>query len=212
MFWNKFIQYIQANYAWIILECYHQLVYLIIFPVFIACCIGIPLGILISKYKKLSFISKLISILQTIPSLIMLTLMIIIGLGIGYKPAIVAITLYSLLYIVNNTYIGIKSVNPIYIDNSKYMGMTDLQILYHTQLPIALPIILTGIRLALISASGCSVLANMIGAGGLGIFINTGINQLQYHIALIGIIPTMVISVTIDQVFNLIINKVKKEV
>jgi len=212
MFWVKLIQYIQVNYSWILLECYHQLVYLIIFPVVIACIIGIPLGILISKYNKLSFISKLISILQTIPSLIMLTMMIIIGLGIGYKPAIVAITLYSLLYIVSNTYIGIKSVNPIYVDNSRYMGMTEFQVLYHTQLPIAFPIILTGVRLALISASGCSVLANMIGAGGLGIFINTGISQLQYHIAFIGIVPTMIISITIDQIFNIIINKIKKEV
>lgn len=207
---NKFISYIVNNPSKILLECYHQVVYLILIPILISIIISIPLAILIYRYKRLNFLIKIASIIQTIPSMVLLTLMIVIGLGTGYRPAITALVIYSLLPILLNTYTGLTSVPSDELKLSLGMGMSNKQLFRYVQLPHAIPSIIAGIRVGAVAVSGSAILANMIGAGGLGIFIMSGISQLQYHVIVVGLIPTMIITLLIDNVLLYVEKRLKK--
>ncbi len=138
----------------------------------IAILIGIPLGILITRQTQLRQpILGIANILQTIPSLALFGLLIpvpIIG-GIGIVPAIVALTLYSLLPIIRNTYTGITNVDPAIREAGRGMGMTDRQLLFQVEIPLAMGVILAGVRVATVIAIGIATIAAAIGAGGLAL-------------------------------------------
>lgn len=164
----------------------------------IAICIALPLGILICRESKLaSPVLGFAGVLQTIPSIALLGVMIPI-LGIGVKPAIVALFLYALLPIIRNTYTGIKNIEPQVLEAAKAMGMSKAQILKQVELPLAFPVIMAGIRTATVINVGVATLAAYIAAGGLGEFIFGGIALNNSNMILAGAIPAALLAITFD--------------
>ncbi len=164
----------------------------------IAVVIGVPLGILISKRKKLAGgVLGFAGILQTIPSIALLGFMIPL-LGIGATPAIVALFLYALLPIIRNTYTGINGVDPFVKEAAKGMGMSNSQILFRVELPLAMPVLLAGIRTATVINVGVATLAAYIAAGGLGEFIFGGISLNNTNMILAGAIPAALLAIIFD--------------
>ena len=171
---------------------------------FFAIAIGLPLGILIARKRKLSSsILGFAGILQTVPSIALLGFMIPI-LGIGVKPAIVALLIYALLPIIRNTYTGIIGIEPTIVEAAHAMGMTRNQVLYKVQLPLAMPVILAGIRTATVINVGVATLASYIAAGGLGEFIFGGISLNNTNMILAGAIPAALLAIILDFSLSLI--------
>ena len=175
--------------------------YLVIVAIFISTIVGIPLGILVTRKPKLKKpILGLANIMQTIPSLALFGLLIpvpILG-GIGDRTAIIALTLYSLLPIIRNTYTGIIGVDPAIVAAGTGMGMTDMQLLWQVELPLALGVILAGVRVAAVIAIGLATIAAAIGAGGLGVLIFRGVATVNNQLLLAGAIPAAAIALAAD--------------
>ena len=141
----------------------------------IAIVIGVPLGILISYVKKLSGpIVGAANVIQAVPSMALLGLAIPL-LGIGTLPAVVMVIIYSLLPIIKNTYIGISGIDPAMVEAARGIGLTRWQVLYKVKLPMALPVIMAGVRISAVTAVGLMTMAAFIGAGGLGYLVFSGI-------------------------------------
>ncbi|MFP4460574.1 MAG: ABC transporter permease [Thermotogota bacterium] len=182
--------------------------------------IGIPLAIWASKNKTVEkAVLPFVKLVQTIPSLSMFGLLIPplsflaanvlflreAGLrGIGQTPAIIALSLYALLPIVQNTYTGLKQVDKGVLDAAEGMGMSHLQKFFSIELPIALPMVLTGVRTSLVQITGNTTMAALIGAGGLGVFIFQGLGQGAMDLVLLGALPIIVLAIILDSVMNLI--------
>lgn len=165
---------------------------------FIAVLIGLPLGILITRRKRLSGpVLGVAGVLQTIPSIALLGFMIPV-LGIGAKPAIVALLLYALLPIIRNTYTGITGVDPAIKEAAIAMGMSKWQVLFKAELPLAMPVIFAGIRTATVITVGVATLASYIAAGGLGEFIFGGISLNNTNMILAGAIPAALLAILFD--------------
>lgn len=151
--------------------------YLAATGVFLAAVFGVPLGILLTRSRRTAdLIMSLTEIVQTIPSLGLLALLLFV-FGLGNTTLIAGLLIYSLLPIVRNTYTGIRSIRPELLEAGRGMGMTRLQLLLQVELPIALPVILAGIRVALITAIGIATVGVVIGTGGLGQLIWRGIQM-----------------------------------
>ncbi|KIL40485.1 glycine/betaine ABC transporter [Gordoniibacillus kamchatkensis] len=171
---------------------------LVSFSMLIAILIGLPLGILITRKKILTnWVLGGAGILQTIPSLALLGFMIPM-FGIGMNTAIAALFLYSLLPIIRNTYTGIQDVDKSTIEAAKGMGMTGTQILFRIQLPLALSVIMAGIRTATVINVGTATIAAFIGAGGLGDFIFLGITRNIDALILLGALPAALLALLLD--------------
>lgn len=165
---------------------------------FIAVLIGLPLGILISRKRKAAgAVLGFAGILQTIPSIALLGFMIPL-LGIGAKPAIAALFLYSLLPIIRNAYTGIIEVDASIREAAKGMGMSNMQSLFKVELPLAVPVIFAGIRTATVINVGVATLAAYIAAGGLGEFIFGGIALNNTNMILAGAIPAALLAIIFD--------------
>lgn len=167
----------------------------------IAIGIGIPLGIVITRQPKLSrIILGLANIFQTVPSLALFGFLISVPLvgGIGARPAILALMLYSLLPIIRNTYAGITSVDPSIREAGKGMGMTDWQLLWQVEIPLAMGVILAGVRVATVIAIGTATISAAIGAGGLGSLIFQGLSRANPPQILAGAIPAAFMALLVD--------------
>ncbi len=167
----------------------------------IALLIGIPLGVLITRQPNLSApILGIANILQTVPSLALFGFLLSVPLlgGIGNTPAIVALCLYSLLPIIRNTYTGISGVDPSVREAGRGMGMTDRQLLFQVELPMAMAVILAGVRVAAVIAIGIATIAPAIGSGGLGVFIFRGIAVVNNQLILAGALPAAVLALIAD--------------
>jgi len=141
----------------------------------VAIVLGVGLGLLLTRVRRLATpVLGAASVVQTIPSIALLGIMIPL-LGIGRTPAIVALTLYALLPIIRNTYTGIQQVDPAIVEAGRGMGMSNLQILTMVELPLAVPVIIAGIRTSTVICVGIATLCTLIGAGALGTPIITGI-------------------------------------
>lgn len=171
---------------------------LVLISMVVTIVIGVFLGILITRVKPLqSIVLGIANVLQTIPSLALLGFMIPL-FGIGTTSAIVALFLYSLLPIIRNTYTGIMNVDEPTLEAARGMGMTDRQILFKVQLPLAFSVIMAGIRTAATINVGTATLAAFIGAGGLGDFILLGIQRAMNSLILLGAIPAALLALLID--------------
>lgn len=174
---------------------------LVAIAISIAIAIGIPLGILITRQKSLRQpILGVANIFQTIPSLALFGLLIpvpFIG-GIGANPAIFALALYSLLPIIRNTYTGITGVDAAIREAGRGMGMTDRQLLLQVEIPLAMGVILAGVRVAMVISIGVATIAAAIGAGGLGELIFRGISTVNNQLILAGAIPAAMIALVAD--------------
>jgi osmoprotectant transport system permease protein len=165
----------------IVLDAAIQHIYITALTVLIATVIGVVFGVLITRIRGLyEPVLTMAGVIYTVPSLAMFVLMIPL-LGIGEKSAIAALVLYSLLIIIRNTAVGIDSVDPNVIEAARGMGMTTLGILFRIELPLALPIIFAGIRIAAVSAISLATIAAFIGAGGIGELIFGNLNPGGYE-------------------------------
>ncbi|MGY3749688.1 ABC transporter permease [Vagococcus acidifermentans] len=160
--------------------------------------VAVPLGILLTRTKKIaSPIIALVSLLQTVPSLALLA-MLIPFMGIGKATAIAALFIYSLLPILRNTYIGVKNVNPDIVDAAKGMGMTTVQQIFSVEFPLAVPTIMSGIRLSGVYVVAWATLSGYIGGGGLGDFIFSGLNLYKPELIIGGTIPVTILAILVD--------------
>jgi osmoprotectant transport system permease protein len=192
-FWN----YLTANYQQIFSLLGTHL-YLSIVSVLIAIVIGIPLGIFISKEPKLSKpIIGITNVIQAVPSLALLGFLIPL-IGIGSTPAIVMVVLYSLLPIVKNTFTGLTNIDPDILEAAKGIGLTKSQTMRKIQLPLALPMIMAGIRISAVTAVGLMTIAAFIGAGGLGYLVFSGVQTVDNNMILAGAIPACILALLID--------------
>ncbi|HEY9853651.1 MAG TPA: ABC transporter permease [Leptolyngbyaceae cyanobacterium] len=167
----------------------------------IAIIIGIPLGIFCTRNGLwCKIILGCANIFQTIPSLALFGFLIplpILG-GIGARTAIIALILYALLPIIRNTYTGIVNVDPAIREAGRGMGMTDRQLLFQVELPLALGFILAGVRVAIVISVGVGTIAAAIGAGGLGTFIFAGVGMVNNQLILLGAIPAALMALVVD--------------
>ena len=166
----------------------------------LAVLIGIPLGILLTRRRGMSqWVLGAANVIQTVPSLALFGFLIPVPLlGVSPRTAIVALTLYALLPIIRNTYVGIAQVEPAVIEVARGMGMTGGQILWLVEVPLSLPVILAGIRLATVIAIGTATIAAAIGAGGLGEYIYRGVAGPKNYLLLAGALPAALMAVIAD--------------
>ncbi|GED27903.1 carnitine transport permease OpuCB [Brevibacillus agri] len=162
--------------------------------------LSVPLGILLTRAERISqYVIGVVNILQTIPSLALLGFMIPF-LGIGAFPAVVALFLYSLLPMLRNTYTGIREVEPSLIEAARGMGMTNLQILFKVEIPLAISIIMGGLRTATIYTISWATLAAVVGGGGLGYLVFTGLGNSNDNMLLTGALLTALLAALADLV------------
>lgn len=195
--WEQIAQQLEMRYAELGMATL-QHIKLVAISMGIAIVVGVTLGIAVSRIRTLEGpVLGTASTLQTIPSLALLGFMIPL-FGIGVTPAVVALFLYSLLPIIRNTYTGITSVDKSVIEAASGMGMTDAQILFRIQLPLAFSVIMAGIRTSAVINVGTATLAAFIGAGGLGDFIFLGISRSMDALVLIGAFPAALLALLLD--------------
>ena len=162
---------------------------------------GVPLGILISYVRPASKpVLAFANLVQAVPSMALLGLTIPI-LGIGMQPAIFLVVIYSLLPIIKNTYAGLMNTNEQTLEAAEGIGLTRWQILFRVRLPLALPVIMTGVRISAVSAVGLMTLAAFVGGGGLGFLVFSGIRTINNYKILAGAIPSCILALLVDRVF-----------
>ena len=192
--WMYYTQ--NTSYVW---EQFYRHFLMSAYGVVFAAIVGIPVGIIIARYSRLSgWVLSLTNIIQTIPALAMLAVLMLV-MGLGANTVIASLFLYSLLPIIKNTYTGIKNVEKPVIESGRAMGMTRFQLLWMVELPLALSVIMAGLRTALVIAIGVATIGAFIGGGGLGSIIIRGTNVTDgAAIILAGAIPTAVMAVAAD--------------
>ncbi len=180
---------------------------LVLIAILIAIAISVPLGML-AVYSRVvrSLALGIASVLQTIPSLALFGFLIPIPFigGIGKRTAIVALVLYALLPILRNTYVGLAGIDPAILESAEAMGMNQSQILFRVRLPLALSVILAGIRTSTIITIGVATIAAAIGAGGLGTFIFRGVAQVNDALLLAGAVPAAALAILADFLLGLL--------
>jgi osmoprotectant transport system permease protein len=200
--WRFFIEHREE-----ILSATLDHVWLVLIAMLIAIAISVPLGMFIVYHKGLRTLALgIASILQTIPSLALFGFLIPIPFigGIGKRTAIVALVLYALLPILRNTYVGLTSIDPAILESAEAMGMTRGQIMFRVRFPLALSVILAGIRTATVLTIGVATIAAAIGAGGLGSFIFRGVAMVNDALLLAGAIPAALLAILADFLLGLI--------
>ncbi|MDK2854912.1 MAG: osmoprotectant transport system permease protein [Bacillota bacterium] len=201
--WLKMWSYLTTNLPEVVRALEEHVLLLVVFPVAMAVVVAVPLGIAATRWSWLEKpIMAVINIIQTIPSLALMALFIPLGLGIGNKPAIVALFLYSLLPILRNTYTGIKGVDADLKEAATGMGMTEFERLLRVELPLAVPVIMAGVRTATVIAIGTATLAAMVGGGGLGRYIYRGLQLMRDYLILVGAVPAAALALVADFVLG----------
>jgi osmoprotectant transport system permease protein len=192
--------FIFQNYAQVLLLTLEHL-WLVCVSTLFAVLIGIPLGVLIARWPLLQRpVLGGANIVQTIPSLALFGFLLPVPwLGDrAERLAILALTLYALLPLIRNTYTGIRGVDPAVVEAGRAMGLTDLQLLFKVQLPLALSVILSGVRVAVVISVGLATIAAAIGAGGLGELIFRGLAMVNNQLILAGAIPAALLALSAD--------------
>ncbi|MCI0502459.1 MAG: ABC transporter permease subunit [Fusobacteria bacterium] len=188
-----------------------------ILAVVLGALISLPLGYFIAHSR---FLDKLIlvplNLMQSIPTLSFFGLLFpilsflgsiavfaAIGItGIGWAPALIVLTAYTLLPIVRNTQAGYRNISPEYLECGKSLGMNKFQLLVEIELPLASPLIITGLRIALVQTIGAAVLAGLVGAGGLGSLLFLGLAQSSIDLIILSIIPIVFFTLLLDSIFK----------
>jgi osmoprotectant transport system permease protein len=164
---------------------------------------GVPIGIAITQNRRAADIVLYIAaMIMTIPSIalfgVMIPLLSLIGQGIGYVPAVIAVLLYSQLPIIRNTYTAISNIDPALREAARGMGMSSLERLRQVEIPLAVPVIMAGVRIAVVINIGITASATYIGAGGLGAFISRGISQTDSRQLITGAVAVSLLAITAD--------------
>ena len=194
------LQFVIQNHNQV-LESTLQHLWMVVASTLLAVLIGIPLGILITRRPGWNKpVLGGANIIQTIPSLALFGFLLPLPwIGARSEPlAILALTLYALLPLIRNTYAGIKGVDPAVVEAGRGMGMTDRQLLLQVQLPLALGVIVAGVRVATVISVGLATIAAFIGAGGLGSLIYRGVSMVNNELILAGAIPAAMLALLAD--------------
>lgn len=192
MFWQK-------KYNSILGYTYEHLIISFV-VIFLSVVMTVPLAIYMTKMKNnkvKNLIFNIANIFQTIPTIVLLAIMIPF-LGIGFKPAVAALFLYALLPLLRNTYTGVKSIDPSILEAAKGMGFNTYQRMFKVELPVALPYIMSGIRVTAVYIISWTTLAALIGAGGLGDLVLAGIGYNNKYMIFTGTILAIIIAVFLD--------------
>ncbi|AXN36942.1 ABC transporter permease [Peribacillus butanolivorans] len=201
------LDFLQTNWLELLYKAWEHL-YISMIAVFLGILIAVPLGILLTRMKKsASIIIGIANIMQTLPSLAVLAFFIPF-LGVGKTPAIIALFFYSVLPILRNTYTGIKGVNKNLLESGRGIGMTSWERIRLVEFPLALSVIMAGIRTASVYLIGWATLASFIGGGGLGDYIFIGLNLYQTEYIIAGAVPVIIMAILVDYVFSIIERKV----
>jgi len=177
----------------------------------IAILIGVPTGILIHRHRAaLPLVLGATEIVQTIPSLAMLAFLFAVYGILGMTPAVTALVLYALLPIVVNTFTGLKELSPEIIEAADGVGMSGRQRLWRVELPLALPMIVAGIRTSTVWTIGIATLSTYIGAGGLGDFISRGLARNDPRLTLLGAVPAAMMAVVLSLGIRLVERRLRK--
>src|SRR5437762_1452262 len=196
----QFYDFIQHNWPELLILTREHIV-LVFFSTGLAILFGVPLGILLTRIKSLQTpILGFANIMQTVPSLALFGLLIPIPFigGIGARTAIIALALYALLPVIRNTVTGILGIDPKLREAAVAMGMTDWQRLKMVELPLAMPVILTGIRVAVVISVGVATVAAAVGAGGLGTYIFRGLRQNDNNLLVAGALAAAILALVCD--------------
>jgi osmoprotectant transport system permease protein len=202
----SFWTFLQQNWPELLILL-RQHLWLVLISTVIAVLIGIPTGVLLTRKKSLHGpVLGIANVMQTIPSLALFGFLIplpFVG-GIGGRTAILALVVYSLLPIIRNTVTGIFGVDRNVREAAVAMGMTDRQILWQVELPLAMSVIVTGVRVAMVIAIGVATIAAAVGAGGLGVYIFRGLRQYDNNLLLAGAVPAALMALTADFTLGLL--------
>src|SRR5579864_1003030 len=178
-----------------------QHIVLVAASTFVACVLAIPLGILAARRPRLAApLTAVASVVQTVPSLAMFGFLLPVPLvgGVGSRAALVVLILYGLLPIVRTTIAGIRGIDAAVVEAGTAMGMTPRELLRMVELPLALPSIVAGVRVAAVVGVGSATIAAAIGAGGLGEYIYRGLSMVDTTVILAGAIPAAFLALTVD--------------
>jgi len=196
----NFLEFLQANWRELLTLTREHIV-IVFVSTLIAVVVGVPLGILLTRSKSLRApVLGFANVMQTVPSLALFALLIPIPFigGIGARTAIIALSLYALLPVIRNTFTGITGIDPKLRESATALGMTTWQKLRMLELPLAAPVILTGIRVAVVISVGVATVAAAIGAGGLGTYIFRGLRQNDNNLLLAGAVLSALLALTCD--------------
>lgn len=197
---NSVIDFL-ANNGWELLLKTWEHLYISLIAVLLGIIVAVPLGIALTRIPKFAeSVMRIVSIIQTVPSLAILAFFVPL-FGVGKIPAIIALFFYSVLPILRNTYTGVKDVDKNFLEAGRGMGMNGWEIIRNVEIPFAIPIIMAGIRLSTVYLIGWATLASFIGAGGLGSYIFDGLNLYLPEFIIAGAIPSMLMAVVVDQLF-----------
>jgi len=181
-----------------LLELTMQHIAMVLCGLGLALVVGIPLGIISAKYKKWgAFILQAANVIQVFPSLALLAILMIV-FGLGFYTVVIGLFLYSLLPIIRNTYVGLTQVDRSVTDAGVGMGMSALQLLWRVQMPLSVPFLLAGLRVAAVIAIGVATMAPLIGGDGLGREIYAGINLRNPVRIYAGAIPAALLAIMAD--------------
>lgn len=199
----SFAEYLRHNGS-DVLEALKIHVQLSSLSILIAVLIAIPTGIILTRHDRAAkAVLAVAGIIQTIPGLVMLGIGLML-FGLGSKPAVIVLVAYAILPIIQNTYTGIKEIDMLYIEAARGIGMSQSQILFKVEIPLGLPAIVAGIRLSVVYIISWATLAALIGAGGLGDLIWTGLSSYDTNMILAGAIPASILSIIAGLVIDLI--------
>ncbi|MBZ4647286.1 MAG: osmoprotectant transport system permease protein [Petroclostridium sp.] len=200
---NNFLNFVVQEQD-LIVNAALQHLYISLLAVAIGSLIAMPSGIWLTRNRKIAnYVLGITGFVQTIPSLVLLGLALII-FELGPLPALVVLSLYSILPILRNTYTGISEVDDMYVEAAKGMGMTRFQILFMVEIPLALPVIIAGIKISLVYIISWATLAALIGAGGLGDLIWTGLASYDKNLIFAGAIPASILALAAGILIGLI--------
>jgi osmoprotectant transport system permease protein len=203
---QELLLFITENYL-LIIEKGMEHIELAGVAVLMSTLVGVPVGFAIANNEKAAnVVVGIANIIQTVPSLALFAFMLPL-FGIGRTPAIVALFLYGLLPIIKNTLIGIRNVTPSIIEAARGMGMSTFQILYKVQIPMAMSVIMGGVRIATVTSIGIATIAVLIGAGGLGQLIYRGLSMTNTPMILSGAIFSALLAILADFILGIFENK-----
>lgn len=205
--WEQLLYYYESNGAYVF-EQFSRHFLMAIYGVLFAAIIAIPLGFYLARNAKIAdWILAIANVIQTVPSLAMLSILML-AVGLGPNLVVITVFIYSVLPILRNTYAGVQSVDDNILDVGKGMGMTKWQIIYKIELPLSMSVIMGGVRNAFIMGVGVATLGTFVGASGLGDILQLGVNASEgTSIILAGIIPISVMAIIGDLFLTWVENK-----
>ena len=192
----NFFEFLLQNWAELLVLTREHIV-IVLISTGLAVLVGVPLGVLLTRVKSLRMpVLGFANVMQTVPSLALFGLLIPIPFigGIGARTAVIALALYALLPVIRNTVTGILGIDPMVREAAVAMGMTDGQRLRMVELPLAMPVILTGIRVAMVISVGVATVAAAVGAGGLGTYIFRGLRQNDNNLLISGAVASALLA------------------